>query len=235
MRDRARPAPEPLLAPLPAEKPATVETIELEEPAARPAPEPRILTPRTGHIVGVEGGQLLVDYPGNTKAPLPARSTVQLDAKTALEAAVARRGAVLVFDDGDPRAPIVIGLLEPRIVTLLDLVLESSTADGEADNHAPTGVNNHAPGDANSHAPADANSHAPAEANHLSAPLAARGAVVTADGKRVVIEGEEEVSLRCGEASITLRRDGRVVVRGAYVETHASGTNRIKGGSVRIN
>lgn len=55
------------------------------------------------------------------------------------------------------------------------------------------------------------------------------------DGKRVVVEAEDEVELRCGKASITLRRNGRVVIRGAYVETHAEGVNRIKGGSVAIN
>lgn len=54
-------------------------------------------------------------------------------------------------------------------------------------------------------------------------------------GKRVVVTGEEEVELRCGEASITLRKDGKLVIRGAYVETAARGTNRIKGGSVQIN
>jgi hypothetical protein len=55
------------------------------------------------------------------------------------------------------------------------------------------------------------------------------------DGKRVVLEGEDEVVLRCGDASITLRRDGKVMIRGAYVETQAKGVNRIKGGSVKIN
>jgi hypothetical protein len=55
------------------------------------------------------------------------------------------------------------------------------------------------------------------------------------DGKRVVIEGEQEVVLRCGEASIPLRRDGKVMLRGAYVETTAKGLNRIRGGSVKIN
>ena len=55
------------------------------------------------------------------------------------------------------------------------------------------------------------------------------------DGKRVVIEGQEEVVLKCGEASITLKRDGKLILRGAYVETHAKGVNRIKGGSVKIN
>ena len=55
------------------------------------------------------------------------------------------------------------------------------------------------------------------------------------DGKRVVLEGEEEVTLKCGAASITLRRDGKVIVRGTYVEMTAKGVNRIRGGSVKIN
>jgi hypothetical protein len=50
-----------------------------------------------------------------------------------------------------------------------------------------------------------------------------------------VLEGKEEVELRCGEATITLRANGKVLIRGAYVETRSSGTNRIKGGSVQIN
>jgi len=55
------------------------------------------------------------------------------------------------------------------------------------------------------------------------------------DGERVVIEGRDEVVLRCGNASIVMRRDGRIVVRGTEVVSHSTGTNRIRGGSVRIN
>lgn len=57
----------------------------------------------------------------------------------------------------------------------------------------------------------------------------------TVDGRRIVFEARDEIVLRCGEASITLRRNGRVVVKGAYVETRAKGVNRIKGGVVGIN
>jgi hypothetical protein len=57
----------------------------------------------------------------------------------------------------------------------------------------------------------------------------------TVDGWRVVLDAQEEVVLRCREASITLRRNGRVVIRGTYVETRSRGVNRIKGGSVQIN
>lgn len=55
------------------------------------------------------------------------------------------------------------------------------------------------------------------------------------DGRRVRIAAKDEIVLRCGEASITLRRNGKVVVRGTHVETYSSGTNRIKGGQVKIN
>jgi hypothetical protein len=68
------------------------------------------------------------------------------------------------------------------------------------------------------------------EAPHAIPPLHAQ-----VDGKRVVIEGQDEIVLQCGQASITLRRNGRVVIRGTYVETRAAGVNRIRGGSVAIN
>jgi hypothetical protein len=55
------------------------------------------------------------------------------------------------------------------------------------------------------------------------------------DGRRVELEGRDEIVLRCGEATITLRRNGRIVIRGVQVETRASGVNRIRGGSVAIN
>jgi hypothetical protein len=55
------------------------------------------------------------------------------------------------------------------------------------------------------------------------------------DGRRVKIVARDEIVLECGEASITLRRNGKVIVRGTYVETYSTGTNRVKGGQVRIN
>jgi hypothetical protein len=55
------------------------------------------------------------------------------------------------------------------------------------------------------------------------------------DGKRVRIVGGDEIVLECGHASITLRRNGRVIIKGTHVETDSAGTNRIKGAAVRIN
>lgn len=76
---------------------------------------------------------------------------------------------------------------------------------------------------------------APEGAEAAAAMARELGAEVVVDGKRVEVEGADEVVLRCGQASITLRRNGRVVIRGTYVETRSKGVNRIRGGSVQIN
>ena len=55
------------------------------------------------------------------------------------------------------------------------------------------------------------------------------------DGRRVLLTGEDEVELRCGKASITLRRNGAVIIKGTHVLSHSAGVNRIRGGSVQIN
>ena len=58
---------------------------------------------------------------------------------------------------------------------------------------------------------------------------------VSRDGQRVRIEAETELELRCGDAAILLTADGHVHIRGAYVTSHASAGQRIRGGSVQIN
>ncbi len=56
----------------------------------------------------------------------------------------------------------------------------------------------------------------------------------SAGASRRVLEVEDELILRCGEASITLRRD-EIIIRAPYVETRAAETNKIRGGSVQVN
>jgi Domain of unknown function (DUF6484) len=51
----------------------------------------------------------------------------------------------------------------------------------------------------------------------------------------VVIEAGQQITLRCGEASLVLTHAGKAILRGEYVSTHSKGVNRIKGGSVQIN
>jgi hypothetical protein len=58
---------------------------------------------------------------------------------------------------------------------------------------------------------------------------------VDADGQRVMLSAQEQIELRCGKASITLTKAGKIIIRGAYVLTRSSGVNKIKGASVQIN
>ncbi|HEY9101215.1 DUF6484 domain-containing protein [Chitinimonas sp.] len=53
--------------------------------------------------------------------------------------------------------------------------------------------------------------------------------------RKLVLEATRELELRCGETSLTLTSDGRIQLRGRYITSHASATQRILGGSVQIN
>lgn len=141
-------------------------------------------------------GALVVEYEGSGQ--LGARSTIALDPPAIARAIATQQPALLLFENGDPRLPIVVGLVQPDPGAAL---LQSLLAPAPA-----------------------------AAARRAGPPVEAR-----VDGKRVVIEGHDEVTIKCGAASITLRRDGKVFLRGAYVETTAKGVNRIRGGSVKIN
>ena len=55
------------------------------------------------------------------------------------------------------------------------------------------------------------------------------------DGERLVFTAKKEIVLRCGKASITLTRAGKVLIRGAYLLSRSSGVNCIKGGSIQLN
>lgn len=144
-----------------------------------------------GRIVAVEaGGTISVEVPGAPEARA-ARLAVTLTHDELLAARDAGSCAVLVFENGDPALPIIVGLVQS--------------------------VNQ----------PADAVRNESSEAPQVLE--------ADVDGKRVRITAQDEIVLECGSASITLRSNGRVVVRGTYVESYSDGTNRIKGGQVRIN
>lgn len=56
-----------------------------------------------------------------------------------------------------------------------------------------------------------------------------------ADGQRLVVTAKEEIVLRCGQASITLTKAGKVLIRCTHVSSRLSDVNRIEGGSVQLN
>jgi len=55
------------------------------------------------------------------------------------------------------------------------------------------------------------------------------------DGRRVVIEADEEIELKCGLGSIVIRKDGKIVIKGTNLLSRSSGPNRIRGGSINLN
>ena len=58
---------------------------------------------------------------------------------------------------------------------------------------------------------------------------------VDVDGQRMIVSAKEQLVLRCGKASITLTKAGKVLIEGSYVLSRSTGVNRIKGGSVQLN
>ncbi len=154
--------------------------------ARRPAGEVTI-----GRFEGLgEEGEILVSFAGGLgEHPLPARATLPLGKEEI------GREVALLFEEGDPRRPLIMGVLR-----------------------APVGQDPAA---------------SPVDVDPDPAPAPAVEAA--ADGQRLVFEAEREIVLRCGQASITLTRAGKIILRGKYVLSRSSGVNRIKGGSVQIN
>jgi hypothetical protein len=133
------------------------------------------------HSFDLVNQPLITAVPGLPDEVVAARSTVPL--------ASVPVGSTLVvlFECGDVRRPIIVG------------VLEAQEASPEAQGSLTQTVSVHA------------------------------------DDDRVVLSADREIVLRCGQASITLTKSGKVLIQGAYVSSRSSGVNRIKGGSVQIN
>jgi hypothetical protein len=142
-----------------------------------------------GVVVGIlagfsDNGAPLVDFsPNGSGHPIAARGTVNLKPLDI------GRPAALLFEEGDSRRPIVIGLIHNNERTASDDDEQSTSAILK----------------------------------------------VTADGERIKLTAEKEITLTCGESSITLTRAGKILIRGNYLLSRSSGVNRIKGGSVQIN
>jgi hypothetical protein len=57
----------------------------------------------------------------------------------------------------------------------------------------------------------------------------------SAEPDELVLEAKKQLVLRCGAGSITIREDGRILIKGKDLVSHAQRLNRIKGGTVQIN
>jgi hypothetical protein len=59
--------------------------------------------------------------------------------------------------------------------------------------------------------------------------------VVVADGQMLRLTAKERIELRVGKASLIMEADGRITLRGTDLVSHASRSNRIRGGSINLN
>ena len=152
----------------------------------RPSDQPSSPLPTSGVVIGEllalgeNGVTPLVRYTGQPgTGAIAARSSVDLQGPH-IGASV-----VLMFEQGDPRRPVVIGVLRG--------------ASGWPEAEKPTQVD------------------------------------VDVDGQRMIVSAKEQLVLRCGKASITLTKAGKVMIQGSYVLSRSTGVNRVKGGSVQLN
>jgi hypothetical protein len=60
-------------------------------------------------------------------------------------------------------------------------------------------------------------------------------ATVIRDGETVKVTADERIELRVGKASIIMEKDGHITIRGTYLVSHASASNRLRGGSINLN
>ena len=185
-----------------------------------PFPEP-VLDAASAHIATIVSlsadGTPGVDL-GAGGTIVPARLALRATRERIETAIAQRQQAVVLFEHGDRSRPLIVGFIEP---------LEAQSSEPDA------GVR-HAYGDV----PSEARSLDADGVEDVAGPQESKGMPfieADVDGKRVRVTAQDEIVLQCGSASVTLRRNGRVVIRGTYVETRSEGTNRIKGGQVQIN
>ncbi len=138
-----------------------------------------------GMVMGLDPDRsVLVVFPGNpSDTAIPARTTQPMSsADIGCEVA-------LMFEAGNPAAPIIVGrLLRP-----------AEPSEIEEMEQVPTTVQ------------------------------------IDGGEETTLVTGKEMIVLRCGRASISLTKAGKILLRGTYISSRSSGMNRIKGGSVHLN
>lgn len=138
-----------------------------------------------GVVIGLllsinDAGELLVAFPGNPlDTAIPARSTAKLE-RDDVGTEVA-----LLFENGNPFRPLIIGKITPPLKANSTQLKESINTE--------------------------------------------------LDGEHITLIAKESITLKCGKASITLTKAGKIISRGDYILSQSSGVHIINGGSVHLN
>jgi hypothetical protein len=161
--------------------------VEMMEHQADPATQFESCTrPIAGVVTGV-----LIGFADDGRTPLvlfqgqPGQAALRAACTVDLQGQHIGRQVALMFEHGEPRRPVVIGLLRGA---------------GEWPLAGPPG--------------------------HVE---------VDSDGERLIVSARQQLVLKCGKASITLTKAGKVLIRGTYVSNRSSGVVSIAGGAVKIN
>lgn len=88
----------------------------VREIAAPGEPEDRIDGVRVGTVTAIdENGAVRVDHPGGRFGPTPAKVTGGVSARAASGVLAPGQRVLLLFEDGDPRRPVVIDTVHDRV------------------------------------------------------------------------------------------------------------------------
>jgi hypothetical protein len=151
---------------------------------------PRLNAPRIGRLAGTNTQRdILVEY--DDCGPWPAKLVAGIDRQTLMKPENRSREVLLVFEKGDPCRPIIVGLMEDPLESLVSFELPPEESQAAKD--------------------------------------------LLVDGKRITIEAEDEIMLKCGKGSILIRKDGKIIIKGTDLLSRSSGAHRLKGASVNIN
>lgn len=55
------------------------------------------------------------------------------------------------------------------------------------------------------------------------------------NGRKLDFSGYDQIKLECGKSSITLNKNGKIVLKGNDIISRAAHNNKIKGGSIALN
>lgn len=169
-----------------------------------------------GELLGFNSsGEPQVIYPGSSGKSLSAMSTVAITHEHK------GRQLALLFANGDVSKPVIMGLIYSPLLDLMsniEVIAESDTSQKDT---------------LKQQVPQEKDTLPENEVANNSGQATSDTAYI--DGNRVVLEGKEEIVLKCGDASITLTKAGKILIRGKYLLNRSSGVNRIMGGSVQVN
>ena len=159
---------------------ATLETVKAKEMHA----------PQIGRLAGTAKPRKILVECGDSD-PKVARLMSSVSYRELSKPEMMGREVLVVFENGNPDRPIIIGLLADP----LDDLIAFNAPDQPEDSSKS----------------------------------------ITVDRNRLIFEAQEEIVFKCGPGSITLRKDGKILIKGRHLLSRASGSNRIKGGRVDIN